>query len=211
MKKAGKSEKTTLPSDNASGNAGGVEAALPPLGSTIGELVRKAGGAKTSRSETVTVRLDPKTRYLAEIAARKQYKTLSSFMEWAVAKSFDSIVLHHIYHTDDHENDEEVITLSDLAPKLWDVDPAERFVRLAILEPHLLTHDEQILWKNIRDSGLLKPALLHRRADGTFFEREKPDWNWLEHVGFPLLRDHWETFENISTGQLNRSQLPKFE
>ena len=40
--------------------------------------MRKAGGGKLSRSETVTVRLDPKLRYLAELAARIHRRTLSS-------------------------------------------------------------------------------------------------------------------------------------
>jgi hypothetical protein len=37
---------------------------------------KRKGGGKLSRSETVTVRLDPKLRYLAELAALKQRRTL---------------------------------------------------------------------------------------------------------------------------------------
>ena len=37
--------------------------------------MRKSGGGKLSRSETVTVRLDPKLRYLAELAARIHRRT----------------------------------------------------------------------------------------------------------------------------------------
>ena len=46
--------------------------------------MRKGGGGKLSRSETVTVRLDPKLRYLAELAARLHRRTLSSYVEWAI-------------------------------------------------------------------------------------------------------------------------------
>ena len=45
------------------------------------ERTAKGGGAKLSRSETVTVRLDPKLRYLAELGARSQRRTVSSFIE----------------------------------------------------------------------------------------------------------------------------------
>ena len=41
------------------------------------------GGSKLNRTETVTIRLDPKLRYLTELAARKQRRTVSSFIEWA--------------------------------------------------------------------------------------------------------------------------------
>jgi hypothetical protein len=37
-----------------------------------------------------------------------------------------------------------------LAPRpsdLWDVDEAERFAKLALGYPHLLTHEEQVRWK----------------------------------------------------------------
>ena len=43
------------------------------------ESKRKGGGGKLARSETVTVRLDPKLRYLAELAARIQRRSVSSF------------------------------------------------------------------------------------------------------------------------------------
>jgi predicted HicB family RNase H-like nuclease len=45
------------------------------------------------RSITVGVRLDPKVRYLAELAARKQRRSLSSFIEWVVQESFGRIFL----------------------------------------------------------------------------------------------------------------------
>lgn len=39
-----------------------------------------------TRSETVTMRLTPKLRYLAELAARKHRRTLSSYIEWVLAQ-----------------------------------------------------------------------------------------------------------------------------
>lgn len=57
------------------------------------EQSRKSRGAKPSRSETVTVRLKPKTKYLAELAARKQRRTLSSFIECAAADSLNRVFL----------------------------------------------------------------------------------------------------------------------
>lgn len=42
---------------------------------------------KLNRSETVTVRLDPRLNYLAELAGRAQRRTKSSFIEWAVQQA----------------------------------------------------------------------------------------------------------------------------
>ncbi len=93
---------------------------------------KKVGGAKTSRSETVTVRLNPELRFLAEIAARKQHRTLSSFIEWAVQEA-----------------------TVEVPPALWDVDETDRFINLAINEPALLTFEEQRLWKMIKEVWLI--------------------------------------------------------
>ena len=172
--------------------------------------MRRGGGGKLSRSETVTVRLDPKLRYLAELAARKQRRTLSSYIEWAIEKSLSEVVLRTVYSGEDLE-DEEKTTLADEAAGLWDVDPAERFARLAMAHQSLLTHDDQVLWKHIEDSGLLKQGWIPPSRDGVHTVPGRPDWKWLKSVGFPLLRDHWETFSQIATGRLDRSHLPRFD
>lgn len=98
---------------------------------------RKGGGGKLTRSETVTVRLDPKLRYLAELAARKQRRTLSSFIEWAVEDSLNRVYLR------------EYSTIADEAGGLWDLDPSDRLIKLAESHPDLLTYEEQRIWKAI--------------------------------------------------------------
>ena len=59
----------------------------------MAEADKRKGGSKLARSETVTVRLDPKLRYLAELAARKQRRSLSSYIEWAVEDSLSRVPL----------------------------------------------------------------------------------------------------------------------
>ncbi len=171
---------------------------------------RKGGGGKLSRSETVTVRLDPKLRYLADLAARKQRRTLSSYVEWAIERSLVDVVLSTTYSGDNLES-EEVTTLADNADQLWDVDPSERFARLAMTHESLLNHEEQVLWKHIEDSGLLAKGWIPAKRDGIYWQPGRPDWNWLEKFGFPLLRDHWETLCKVASGQLDRTHLPRFD
>lgn len=106
---------------------------------------RKSGGGKLTRSETVTVRLDPKLRYLAELAARKQRRTLSSFIEWAVEDSLRQVQLHQ---GSGFGNDESQ-SVADVAGALWDLDASDRLIKLAERYPDLLTYEEQRVWKAI--------------------------------------------------------------
>jgi len=155
----------------------------------MAEEKRKGGGGKLARSETVTVRLDPKLRYLAELAARKQRRTVSSFIEWAVEESFKDVKLH----LGSGYNGDEDITIKDEAARLWDIDESERFVKLAISYPELLTHDEQVRWKVLTDSGILTPAR-QRNSVNKFVT-----WRWdiLEDFIFPALRREWESLNRF--------------
>lgn len=142
---------------------------------------RKGGGGKLARSETVTVRLDPKLRYLAELAARKQRRTLSSYIEWAIEDSLKAVVLRQ---GTGYDGDADV-SVADEVGRLWDVDQAERFVRLAISYPELMTHEEQEVWKLLQDSQVLQPAQSRRSGRVTW------DIAALEDQVFPAVRRFW--------------------
>jgi predicted HicB family RNase H-like nuclease len=93
---------------------------------------RKGGGGKLSRSEVVTVRLDPRLRYTAELVARKERRTVSSFIESAVEQAVNKVFTK---------------TAID---KVWDTDETVRFIKLATQSPELLNHQEQVLWRQIK-------------------------------------------------------------
>jgi hypothetical protein len=157
---------------------------------------RKGGGGKLARSETVTVRLDPKLRYLADLAARKQRRTLSSYIEWAMEDSLSRITLHE-------DGNHRLITLGEEAPNLWDVDDSDRFAKLALRYPDLLTHEEQVRWKNIRECGYL--------WRGAFSKSHPYEWKWDVEEGslcFERLRDHWNAFAAVARGEAPTSTLP---
>jgi hypothetical protein len=135
---------------------------------TEGGTDRKGGGGKLARSETVTVRLDPKLRYLAELGARKQRRTLSSFIEWAVDQALGEVRLGEW-------------TIAFEADELWDVEEADRFVQLALHHRDLLTFEEQQLWKALNSSQLLSPA---EPLEAGFNVK-------LEMHVLPVLRDFW--------------------
>jgi hypothetical protein len=154
---------------------------------------RRGGGGKLSRSETVTVRLDPKLRYLAELAARKQRRTVSSFIEWAIEESLKQVQLSD-------ESTHVNRTIAGRANELWDVDEPDRFAKLALRFPHMLTHDEQVLWKLV--------------CENAFFWRREKGGGWLlveSALIFEHLREHWTTLWSVARGTADKNSLPLWE
>jgi hypothetical protein len=160
-----------------------------------------AENSNARRSEVVTVRLDPRLKYLAEIAARKQRRTLSGYIEWAVEQSLQSVVLRE---RNDFTKD---LSVADAQQKigLWEVDEAERVARLAQHFPELLSYEEQLIWRLIRDCGLL--------WKGKFSPRDG-QWEWSvsdSDLILERLREHWEIFKKVALGGAPKSELPKWQ
>ena len=159
---------------------------------------KKGAGGSLNRSQVVTVRLDPKLRYLAELAALKQRRTLSSYIEWAVQESLKNV---YLAEGSGHNNDYGC-TVHDKADSLWDVDAPDRFAKLALHYPELLTHNEQIKWKLIRENGLLWRG---RMVEGL--------WTWKineECLVLERLREYWVQFCAVAEGEADASTLPKW-
>lgn len=161
------------------------------------ESKRKSGGGKLSRSETVTVRLDPKLRYLAELAALKQRRTVSSFIEWAIEDSLARVILRESFNGDG-------ASVADAASNLWDVDDADRFAKLALHYPELLTHEEQKRWKVIRETAYVWKGCNDQVGEWTWQVDEKS-------LIFDRLRKHWDGFCSVARGESDRETLPKLE
>lgn len=137
-----------------------------------------------SRTAIVSVRFDPKLKYLAELAARKHRRPLSNYIEAAVEKSLGDVRL-----SEDGGGNEgyDPVTVGDVANELWDVDDSERFARLAIKFPELLDVEEQERWKIIMDSRLFEPAIYRNGSRLTW------DWEKLTRDIFPTLRMLWQS------------------
>jgi hypothetical protein len=153
------------------------------------------------RSEIVSVRLDPRLKYLAELAARKQRRPLSGFIEWAVEQ-----VLRQVELTEADDRNLNGMSVADAEKRfhLWDVEEADRVIRLAFNFPDLLTFDEQVTWKLVKECGYV--------WRGGYSGPEKT-WKWeIEkfNVIEDRLRKHWDTFKKVAAGELPASALPEW-
>lgn len=161
----------------------------------------KRGGGKLSRSETVTVRLDPKLNYLCELAARAQRRTKSSFIEWAIAESLQRVAVPGTKSFGDEPNN-----VDEISSELWDVDEADRLVALAYWAPALLNHEEQLVWKLITTSGWFWrgdwSASPERRWTYSTDERRK--------LLMDRVREYWDEFQAVVEGRKARSEVGAF-
>ena len=97
------------------------------------------------RTEVFAMRLDPKLKYLAELAARKQRRSLANFIEWALDEALKSVKLAESGDFNGHQD----LSVHDEANKLWDLEQSDRLIKLAESYPDLLTYEEQLIWKAI--------------------------------------------------------------
>src|SRR5215471_7260166 len=95
----------------------------------------RTGGVRQNRTEMMSVRLTPRMRYLVELAARHEGRAATSFVERLIEKGLGEVQIR--------EGNVDVLQLSFV---LWHPFEPDRFVRLALRFPELLTHEEQVLW-----------------------------------------------------------------
>lgn len=140
--------------------------------------------AKTpqTRKEATSVRLEPKIKYLVEIAARIQRRSVTNYIEWALEESLKSI---------DISLDDNKSNLFDFSDRIWNTDEASRFAVLAENFPELLTFDEQRIIDNIRSSF----------AHVFLLDPENPTIK--NNIRIPALRGNWE----LITACLDGSEL----
>jgi hypothetical protein len=131
---------------------------------------RKRSARGAARTELLAIRFDPRLKYLVDIAARGQHRSVSSFIEETVERAVNDAEIASLGGL--------VITIASVADELWDVDEPDRFFRLASRFPALLTYNEQKLWKKVRETF----ELLEQNLDGSL--------NMLE-----ILRRRWWMFD----------------
>lgn len=157
------------------------------------------GGRK---SEVITIRLDPRLKYLAELAARRQRRPLSSYVEWAIEQSLSQV--HPSYDNSDLYEGQPA-TFADVASYLWDVDESDRFACLAFQYPELLTHEEQVVWKLIKGCGYLWRGK---------YEGIDQEWTWKIQESSLMkqrLRETWSKFLSVASGERPPGDLPKWQ
>lgn len=144
-----------------------------------------------TKADAITVRLNPKTKFALELAARRQRRTLSAIVEEFI---YQGLCSDTTFWSDSSST-------SVIVNKIWDPDECERFINLALSYPELLDYTEELMWKAINESEI-------------FFTKSNAA-NLLKGIGqkkkamkLPLIRKHWELIKQIGTGIKTFSDIP---
>lgn len=150
--------------------------------------------AKKAATSTVSVslRIDPRTKYLVDLLARDQKRTITGVIEWAIERSADQYGFGNGGFG--HEP-----SFLDMLNQLWSTDEALRVVRLALARPDLLDYDELRVWETIKATqAFLKVSIDSGLAHLTESQLLVGD-----------IQEHWEALlEHVSKHQNSRSIVP---
>lgn len=157
----------------------------------------KTPGAKLGRTETVSIRLDPRLNYLCELAARSQRRTKSSFIETMLSEHIRNMEVKRWAHP---AADERRVTFGELGIKLWHVRESQRLVALAFFAPDLMTFEEQSIWTLIVQNGFFWGG---RWLEKRFVFNILPDNLVQERVD-----DHWDAILRNANGDADAPEMP---
>ncbi len=142
----------------------------------------------------LNMRLDPKVRYLADLAARSRKLNLTDYIEDAIIESFKRFTLRkpsepepmyvgkagklHIDPIDAEQErmKDEAMMVSNIANDVWSENPFVRLQIRALSLPHLMTIDDKQLLSYIHTREDLKI----KNENGYKFNREVIADNWEE-------------------------------
>ncbi|CUH82415.1 hypothetical protein [Tropicibacter naphthalenivorans] len=159
--------------------------------------VPKGAGSKLGRTETVSIRLDPRLNYLCELAARSQRRTKSSFIESMLAEQIQTLVINKWREPGYGDPS----TFGDAAETLWHVRESQRLVSLALIAPELMTFEEQHVWALIEENGYFWLG-----------RWEKERWKFSTDLG-SIVRDRvdecWDDLLAVAVGEKSADVLPK--
>lgn len=94
---------------------------------------------KAPKKEVLSLRIEPKLRYLIDLASRIQRRNLTNYVEWALEESLKSVTLecHGVI------KDMSVYEAGNIPNFIWSTDEAHNFFVLATTYKELLTYEEQ--------------------------------------------------------------------
>lgn len=140
---------------------------------------------KTAKSESLTIRLDPKTRFMLEFVSRLRGQTITTVVERAITEAANRATIEH------PDNYSEPITWRDF----WSVNEGERALKIAdepMLHP---TYDEE---RKLAFTRKFWPFFYHDRK-GMIFRDDFLDVLW-PHMDY-LIESHDEMKHgNINAG-----------
>lgn len=149
------------------------------------------------KTETLTLRLDPKVKFMIEVVSRLKRQSITGVVEAAIEElAFDLDVPFH-----DGGNTENR-SVANALTKVWSTDESERFINLCYHLPNLLTFEEQRIWETIKSS----PVFVDKNASkiGSYWQVEG-----VGHLDRSHIRIFWnDLLEHVEENKESRTIVP---
>lgn len=165
---------------------------------------KKPPKGSQTKVESITVRLHPKIKYGLELLARKQHRTLSSVVEWALDGALKEEESGFNGSYKDPLTGNSSYYLLDI---LWDIDEVTRFIKLAWSgQLQLISYEEELIWETIKDNAW------YWRCTGKSVKGREPlmlEWDTkeLSAVLINRVKDDWALLLKIASGELTRKEF----
>lgn len=96
---------------------------------------------KAPRKDVMSLRIEPRLKYLIDLGARIQRRNLTNYVEWALEESLKGVPVTI------EGKESNLLEMSDL---VWNTSEPARFIALATNFKDLLTFEEQKMWELIK-------------------------------------------------------------
>jgi len=149
------------------------------------------------KTETLTLRLDPKVKFMIELVSRIRRQSITGVIEAAIEEIAGDLGAPFHYKGETNNWD-----LSSAVAEVWSTDESERFINFCYHLPNLLTFEEQRIWETIKAS----PFFLANDATAmeTFWEVER-----IGHLDRGSISQFWENLlEHVEEHKESRTIIP---
>ncbi len=171
---------------------------------------KKKVGNQHSRTVILQARISPRLRFVAELMARHQQRTVSSLMESLLAEKAASYCLpvvstekaqtnHYLFG----ECQTKKVTAQEISERLWSAEDADLFAAMALFLPSLLTAEEHALWQVITDIPYFWNHFEIHIENPAGQVVDKEWWPLVDYRGLnrERLREHWLLCKAILDGE----------
>lgn len=149
------------------------------------------------KTETLTLRMDPKVKFLIEIISRVRRQSITGVVEAAMEETAFDLDVPYV-----EDGKSETRALGAVFSDIWSTDESELFINFCAHMPTLLTYEEQRIWETIKIS-----PVFHESKNSKVLT----DWS-IEGVGRidrGMIRNFWEDLvEHSIQNRESRTVVP---
>ena len=155
--------------------------------------LKRSKGMRPVRTEIAHIRLEPRMRFAAELGARFQKCSISSFIERALSNFLNTIQVPYWVARHAEGKRDKDYEFNEFIDRLWHADEVMRFIKMAQIAPSLLDHEEEFIWE--------------------FVQREECFWlpptqNQPREPIIEVIRDAWpDLLSYAKTGEFDSTKL----